>query len=67
MKLRVIEPENTFWRRGIQTAARYVKETGAVQLRDTVVFIVFTAVARSPWRRSGLPLRFGGCASAVAA
>ncbi|MFE5736229.1 helicase-related protein [Streptomyces celluloflavus] len=67
VKLRVTEPENTFWRRGIQACVRYVKETGAVQLRDTVVFIVFTAVARSPWRRSGLPLRFGGCASAVAA
>ncbi|MFJ5197036.1 Helicase associated domain protein [Streptomyces sp. NPDC088394] len=33
VKLRVIEPENTFWRRGIQACVRYLKETGAQQLR----------------------------------
>ncbi|MEU7134838.1 Helicase associated domain protein [Streptomyces sp. NPDC046261] len=39
VKLRVIEPENAFWRRGIEAAVRYVKETGAVQLRVPYDFI----------------------------
>ncbi|MFE7111411.1 Helicase associated domain protein [Streptomyces sp. NPDC057575] len=39
VKLRVIEPENTFWRRGIQAATRYMKKTGAQQLRAPYDYI----------------------------
>ncbi|MFF4355015.1 Helicase associated domain protein [Streptomyces sp. NPDC001530] len=33
VKLRVIDPENTYWRRGIEAATRYLKETGGTGLR----------------------------------
>jgi len=33
VKLRVIDPENTYWRRGIEAVARYLKETGRTELR----------------------------------
>ncbi|MGW2602092.1 helicase associated domain-containing protein [Streptomyces klenkii] len=48
VKLRVIEPENAFWRCGIEAVMRYVKETGAVQLRVPYDFI--TPVDCSPAR-----------------
>ncbi|MFF1584884.1 Helicase associated domain protein [Streptomyces sp. NPDC058283] len=51
VKLRVIEPENTFWRRGIQAAARYVKETGAGQLR-----VPYDYVTPDDWVPAGFPL-----------
>ncbi|MFE7111974.1 helicase associated domain-containing protein [Streptomyces sp. NPDC057575] len=51
MKLRVIEPENTFWRRGIQACVRYVKETGAQQLR-----VPYGYVTPADWVPAGFPL-----------
>ncbi|MFJ2374607.1 helicase associated domain-containing protein [Streptomyces sp. NPDC087769] len=51
VKLRVIEPENTFWRRGIQACARYVKETGAQQLR-----VPYDYVTSDDWGPAEFPL-----------
>ncbi|MFK4212742.1 Helicase associated domain protein [Streptomyces sp. NPDC030920] len=51
VKLRVIEPENTFWRRGIQACVRYVKETGAQQLR-----VPYDYVTPGSWVPAGFPL-----------
>ncbi|WP_406740637.1 Helicase associated domain protein [Streptomyces atratus] len=51
VKLRVIEPENTFWRRGIQACVRYVKETGAQQLR-----VPYDYVTPDDWVPAGFPL-----------
>jgi hypothetical protein len=39
MKLRILRPENTYWRQGIQAATRYVKENGDLRVA-------------TPWRRS---------------
>ncbi|MFF3788208.1 Helicase associated domain protein [Streptomyces sp. NPDC001933] len=51
VKLRVIEPENTFWRRGIQACTRYVKETGTDQLR-----VPYDYVTPDTWVPAGFPL-----------
>ncbi|MFJ2590347.1 Helicase associated domain protein [Streptomyces sp. NPDC087538] len=51
VKLRVIEPENTFWRRGIQACVRYVKETGTDQLR-----VPYDYVTPEGWAPAGFPL-----------
>ncbi|MGW0963633.1 Helicase associated domain protein, partial [Streptomyces gelaticus] len=51
VKLRVIEPENTFWRRGIQACVRYVKETGAGQLR-----VPYDYITPDTWVPAGFPL-----------
>ncbi|MEU2674665.1 helicase associated domain-containing protein [Streptomyces sp. NPDC007164] len=51
VKLRVIEPENTFWRRGIQACVRYVEETGAQQLR-----VSYGYVTPDDWVPAGFPL-----------
>ncbi|WP_371099280.1 helicase associated domain-containing protein, partial [Streptomyces sanglieri] len=51
VKLRVIEPESTFWRRGIQACVRYVKETGARQLR-----VPYDYVTPDTWVPAGFPL-----------
>ncbi|MGW2090534.1 helicase associated domain-containing protein, partial [Streptomyces sp. NPDC001880] len=51
VKLRVIEPENTFWQRGIQACVRYVKETGAQQLR-----VPYGYVTPDDWVSAGFPL-----------
>ncbi|MFI9235885.1 Helicase associated domain protein [Streptomyces sp. NPDC053079] len=51
VKLRVIEPENSFWRRGIEAVVRYVKETGAVQLR-----VPYDFVTPGDWSPAGFPV-----------
>ncbi len=51
VKLRVIEPENTFWRRGIEACVRYVQETGAMQLR-----VPYDFVTPQDWVPAGFPL-----------
>ncbi|MFG2631290.1 Helicase associated domain protein [Streptomyces sp. NPDC048473] len=51
VKLRVIEPENTFWRRGIEACVRYVKETGTEQLR-----VPYDFVTPPKWAPAGFPL-----------
>ncbi|MFI9723971.1 Helicase associated domain protein [Streptomyces sp. NPDC052396] len=51
VKLRVIEPENSFWRRGIEAVARYVEETGAQQLK-----VPYDFVTPDDWLPAGFPL-----------
>ncbi|MFJ8856507.1 Helicase associated domain protein [Streptomyces sp. NPDC102437] len=51
VKLRVIEPENTFWRRGIQACVRYVEEAGAQQLR-----VPYDYTTPEGWVPAGFPL-----------
>ncbi|MEU7168002.1 Helicase associated domain protein [Streptomyces morookaense] len=51
VRLRVIEPENAFWRRGVEACVRYVQETGAVQLR-----VPYGFVTPQGWVPAGFPL-----------
>ncbi|GAA0499291.1 DEAD/DEAH box helicase [Streptomyces stramineus] len=51
VKLRVIEPENAFWRRGVEATVRYAKETGAEQLR-----VPYDFVTPPEWSPAGFPL-----------
>ncbi|MEU6996641.1 Helicase associated domain protein [Streptomyces sp. NPDC046465] len=51
MKLRVIDPENAFWRRGIEACARYVKESGVQELR-----VPYDFVTPQDWAPAGFPL-----------
>ncbi|MDQ8708327.1 Helicase associated domain protein [Streptomyces sp. LHD-70] len=51
VRLRVLEPEGEYWRRGIEACARYVKETGAEQLRVPYVY-----VTPETWSPAGFPL-----------
>lgn len=49
MKLRILRPENAYWRQGVQAAARYVRENG-----DLKVPYAFTAP--DGWEPAGFPL-----------
>ncbi|MET7520164.1 Helicase associated domain protein [Streptomyces sp. NPDC005480] len=51
VRLRVLEPENEYWRRGIEAAARYVKETDAEQLR-----VPYDYITPEQWSPAGFPL-----------
>ncbi|MDG4859640.1 Helicase associated domain protein [Streptomyces sp. T-3] len=51
VKLRVIDPENAFFRRGIEACVRYLKETGAQQLR-----VPYDFVTPEEWSPAGFPL-----------
>ncbi|MFD9796935.1 helicase associated domain-containing protein [Streptomyces sp. NPDC059070] len=51
VRLRVLEPEGEYWRRGIEAAARYVKETGAKQLR-----VAYGFVTPEDWSPAAFPL-----------
>ncbi|NBE56392.1 DEAD/DEAH box helicase [Streptomyces boluensis] len=51
VKLRVLEPENEFFRRGIAACTRYVKETRAGQLR-----VPYDYVTPDDWSPAGFPL-----------
>ncbi|MGI5341907.1 Helicase associated domain protein [Streptomyces sp. CA-181903] len=51
VKLRVLEPENSFWRRGIEACVRYGKESGVVQLR-----VPYDLVTPPEWSPAGFPL-----------
>lgn len=51
VRLRVLEPEGEYWRRGIEAAARYVKETDTVQLR-----VPYDYVTPEEWAPAGFPL-----------
>jgi len=51
VRLRVLEPEGEYWRRGIEAAARYVKETGTEQLR-----VPYDYVTPEDWSSAGFPL-----------
>ncbi|MEU3342791.1 helicase associated domain-containing protein [Streptomyces sp. NPDC006668] len=39
VRLRVIDPEGTYWRRGIEAATRWLRETGNTELRVPYVYI----------------------------
>ncbi|MFJ5220300.1 Helicase associated domain protein [Streptomyces sp. NPDC088354] len=49
MSLRVIRPENTYWRAGIQAATRYVKENGDLK-------VPYAFVTPEDWDPAGFPL-----------
>ncbi|MFF2654318.1 Helicase associated domain protein [Streptomyces sp. NPDC058045] len=51
VRLRVLEPENEYWRRGIEAAVRWVKETGAEQLR-----VPYDYITPEDWTPAGFPL-----------
>ena len=51
VRLRVLEPEGEYWRRGIEAAARYMKEMGATQLR-----VPYDFVTPEEWTPAGFPL-----------
>ncbi|MFF4533774.1 Helicase associated domain protein [Streptomyces sp. NPDC001407] len=51
IRLRVINPETTFWRRGIEAATRWKTETGAQQLR-----VPYGYVTPAEWKPAGFPL-----------
>ncbi|MFF4911237.1 Helicase associated domain protein [Streptomyces sp. NPDC001260] len=39
VRLRVIDPEGTYWRRGIEAAVRWLRETGNTELRVPYVYV----------------------------
>ena len=39
IRLRVIDPEGAYWRRGVEAAARWLRESGSVGLRVPYVFV----------------------------
>ncbi|WP_405753181.1 helicase associated domain-containing protein [Streptomyces sp. NBC_00012] len=48
MRLRVIDPEGAYWRRGIEAAGRWLRETGNAVLR-----VPYTVVTPEDWGRVG--------------
>lgn len=48
VQLRVIDPEGAYWRRGIEAATRWLRETGAKELR-----VPFTYVTPEDWSGVG--------------
>jgi len=51
VRLRVLEPEGEYWRRGIEACVRWVKETGSVQLR-----VPYDFITPEDWTPAGFPL-----------
>jgi hypothetical protein len=49
MKLRILQPENTYWRQGIQAATRYVKENGDLK-------VPYSFITPEEWQPAGFPL-----------
>ncbi|WP_240351014.1 helicase associated domain-containing protein [Streptomyces olivoreticuli] len=47
----MINPETTFWRRGIEAATRWITETGAQQLR-----VPYGYITPTEWKPAGFPL-----------
>ena len=48
VQLRVIDPEGAYWRRGIETVTRWLRETGSSELR-----VPFTCVTPEDWGTAG--------------
>ncbi|MCX4411484.1 Helicase associated domain protein [Streptomyces sp. NBC_01764] len=48
VRLRIIDPEGAYWRRGIEAATRWLRETGAAELR-----VPYTYVAPDEWGAVG--------------
>ncbi|MFE9685122.1 helicase associated domain-containing protein [Streptomyces sp. NPDC006285] len=40
VRLRVIDPENAYWRRGLEAATRWLRETGSGELRVPFTYVV---------------------------
>ncbi|MGC4986766.1 Helicase associated domain protein [Streptomyces sp. DT193] len=40
IRLRIIDPEGAYWRRGIEAATRWLRESGSAELRVPYVFVV---------------------------
>ncbi|MFI6808993.1 helicase associated domain-containing protein [Streptomyces luteogriseus] len=56
VRLRVIDPEGAYWRRGIEAATRWLRETGSSELR-----VPYTFVCPEDWDSSaGHPLGVWG-------
>ncbi|MBM9506679.1 Helicase associated domain protein [Streptomyces sp. KK5PA1] len=49
MKLRILQPENTYWRQGIQAATRYVKENGDLK-------VPYSFTTPEDWQPADFPL-----------
>jgi superfamily II DNA or RNA helicase len=49
MKLRILQPENTYWRQGIQSATRYVKENGDLK-------VPYSFTTPEDWQPADFPL-----------
>jgi hypothetical protein len=49
MNLRILRPENTYWRHGIQAATRYVKENGDLK-------VPYTFTTPEDWQPADFPL-----------
>ncbi|MEV6553725.1 Helicase associated domain protein [Streptomyces sp. NPDC051597] len=59
VKLRVIEPENEYWRRGIQAATRYVKDTGTREAGGAgarELRVPYDYITPEDWRPAAFPL-----------
>ncbi|MFE2581270.1 Helicase associated domain protein [Streptomyces sp. NPDC059378] len=48
VRLRVIDPEKAYWRRGIEVATRWLRETGSTELR-----VPYTFVSPEEWGAAG--------------
>ncbi|MPY36756.1 DEAD/DEAH box helicase [Streptomyces adustus] len=48
VQLRVIDPEKAYWRRGIEVATRWLRETGSTELR-----VPYTFVSPEDWGAAG--------------
>ncbi|MFI0241748.1 Helicase associated domain protein [Streptomyces sp. NPDC016845] len=51
VRLRVLEPEGEYWRRGVEAAARFVKESGGGELK-----VAYDFVTPATWSPAGFPL-----------
>ncbi|WP_234344222.1 DEAD/DEAH box helicase [Streptomyces sp. NRRL F-5123] len=49
MKLRILRPENTYWRQGIQAATRYLKENSDLK-------VPYAFITPKDWSPAGFPL-----------
>ncbi|WP_371098563.1 helicase associated domain-containing protein [Streptomyces sanglieri] len=48
VRLRVIDPEDAYWRRGIEAAGRWLRETG-----NTVLRVPYTVITPEGWGAVG--------------
>ncbi|XIG72375.1 helicase (plasmid) [Streptomyces sp. SGAir0957] len=58
VRLRVLEPEGEYWRRGVEAAARYVKESGGGEQGSAgpQLKVAYDFVTPATWSPAGFPL-----------
>ncbi|MFK8906241.1 Helicase associated domain protein [Streptomyces sp. YS-3] len=56
VRLRVIEPEGEYWRRGIQAAAQYMRETSTKEAGTRELRVPYDYVTPENWRPAAFPL-----------